>query len=122
MLGIGDSSYDSLAWEVRNSLTEYYYTHSLEDYDGVMRAVAFFIHKYGRIDFVESQNEYWLELEARIRTDFNICSGWKTDDMNAVKLKSRMKEGYQRAKVKTARFYLIESLDDALAFGRWVIP
>lgn len=120
VLGIGDSSYDSLAWEVRNSLTEYYYTHSLEDYDGVMRAVAFFIHKYGRIDFVESQNEYWLELEARIRTDFNICSGWKTDDMNAVKLKSRMKEGYQRAKVKTARFYLIESLDDALAFGRQV--
>lgn len=120
VLGIGDSPYDNLAPEVKGSLTEYYYTPSLENYDNVMRAVAFFIHKYGRIDFVESQNEYWLELEARIRTDFNINSGWKTADMDAVKLKSRMKEGYQRAKVKTARFHLIRNLDDALAFGKQV--
>ena len=120
VLGIGDSPYDSLAGEVRDSLTEYYYTPSIEDYDSVMRAVGFFIHKYGRIDYVESQNEYWLEQEARLRTDFNISSGWKTAEMDAVKLKSRMKEGYQRANVKTARFQLIRSLDDALAFGKLV--
>lgn len=120
VLGIGDSPYDNLAWEVRNSLTEYYFTPSLEDYDNVMRAVAFFIHKYGRIDYVESQNEYWLELEARLRTDFNILSGWKTADMDAVKLKSRMKAGYERARVKTARYYLIKHLDEALSFGRQV--
>ena len=120
VLGIGDSPYDSLAGEVRDSLTEYYYTPSLEDYDSVMRAVGFFIHKYGRIDYVESQNEYWLELEARLRTDFNISSGWKTAEMDAVKLKSRMKEGYQRAKVKTARYHLVNNLDEALAFARQV--
>lgn len=120
VLGIGDSPYDSLAGEVRDSLTEYYYTPSLEDYDSVMRAVGFFIHKYGRIDYVESQNEYWLEQEARLRTDFNISSGWKTTEMDAVKLKSRMKEGYQRAKVKTARYHLVNNLDEALAFARQV--
>lgn len=120
VLGIGDSPYDSLAGEVRDSLTEYYYTPSLEDYDSVMRAVGFFIHKYGRIDYVESQNEYWLELEARLRTDFNISSGWKTAEMDAVKLKSRMKEGYQRAKVKTARYHLVNNLYEALAFARQV--
>ncbi len=120
VLGIGDCPYDSLSWEVKNSLTEYYYTPSLEDYDNVMRAVGFFVHKYGRIDYVESQNEYWLELEARLRTDFNICSGWKAFEMDAVKLKSRMKEGYQRAKVKTARYHLIQSLDEALAFANEV--
>ena len=120
VLGIGDSPYDSLAGEVRDSLTEYYYTPSIEDYDSVMRAVGFFIHKYGRIDYAESQNEYWLELEARLRTDFNISSGWKTAEMDAVKLKSRMKEGYQRAKVKTARYHLVYNLDEALAFARQV--
>lgn len=120
VLGIGDSPYDSLAGEVRDSLTEYYYTPSIEDYDSVMRAVGFFIHKYGRIDYVESQNEYWLEQEARLRTDFNISSGWKTAEMDAVKLKSRMKEGYQRAKVKTARYHLVNNQDEALAFARQV--
>ena len=64
VLGIGDN--------FRNSLTEYYYLPSLEDYDAVYRAVALFTFKYGRIDFNDSQNEYWLELEARLRTDFNI--------------------------------------------------
>lgn len=120
VLGIGDCPYDNLAWEMKNSLTEYYYTPSLENYDSVMRAVGFFIHKYGRIDYVESQNEYWLELEARLRTDFNINSGWKLNEMDAVKLKSRMKDGYRRANVKTARYHLIKHLDEALAFAREV--
>ena len=117
VLGIGDAPYDSLSEAVKNALTEYYYVPSLEDYDPVMRATAFYIHKYGRIDYIESQNEYWLELEARLRTDFNVTSGWKTDEMEAVKRKSRMKEGYRKALVKTARWTLVEDLEGALAFA-----
>lgn len=120
VLGIGDSPYDSLAQEVRDSLTEYYYTPSLEDYDGVYRAVGYFIHRYGRIDNIESQNEYWLNLEARLRTDFNVSTGWKTAEMDAVKLKSQMKAGYKRAKVKTARHLLIDDLESAVAFAQKV--
>ncbi|MDO4496902.1 MAG: hypothetical protein Q4B58_03590 [Bacteroidales bacterium] len=120
VLGIGDAPYDNLQPEVRNSLTEYYFTPSLEDYDNVYRAVAFFIHRYGRIDYIESQNEYWLNLESRLRTDFNVSTGWRTDEMDAVKLKSQMKAGYKRAKVKTARHHLIENLNGALAFGKKV--
>ena len=41
VLGIGDSPYDNLAQNVKDSLTEYYYLPSLEDYDGVFRAVAY---------------------------------------------------------------------------------
>ena len=117
VLGIGDCPYDNLQQEVKNSLTEYYYTPSLEQYDDVYRAVGYYIHRYGRIDFIESQNEYWLNLEARLRTDYNISTGWKTADMDAVKLKSQMKRGYDKAKVKTARWHLIEALDDALTFA-----
>lgn len=116
VLGIGDSPYDNLAQEVRSSLTEYYYVPSLEDYDAVYRATGYYIGRYGRIDYVESQNEYWLMLEARLRTDFNIGSGWHTADMDKVKLKSQMKQGYKRARVKTARFHLIDGLDGAVAF------
>lgn len=117
VLGIGDAPYDSLASEVKNSVGEYYYVTSLEDYDQVYRAVGYYIGRYGRIDYVESQNEYWLELEARLRTDFNITSGWKTDELRSVKLKSQMKLGYRRAKVKTARHHLIDQLDEALQFA-----
>ena len=117
MLGVGDTPYDALSAEVRQAVTEYYYLPSLEQYDDVMRAVAVFIHRYGRMDYIESQNEYWLELEARLRTDFNVSTGWKADEMDRVKLKSRMKEQYRKARVKTARWTLIEDLDQALAFG-----
>ncbi len=107
VLGIGDCPYDGLRQEVKDSVTEYYYVSSLEDYDQVMRATAFFTFKYGKIDYVESQNEYWLELEAKLRTDFNVQNGWRSEDMKAIKLKSQMKKGYKRAKVKTARHLLI---------------
>ena len=79
VLGIGDVKYDTLSDRLKGSLTEYYYVDSLEDYDQVYRAVAFFIHKYGRIDWLESLNEYWLPADARLRTDFNIRTGTGED-------------------------------------------
>ena len=57
VLGIGDCPYDNLTWDLKNALTEYYWVPSLEAYDEVYRAVAFFIHKHGRIDYLESNNE-----------------------------------------------------------------
>ena len=79
VLAVGDAPYAELTEQTRAAVTEYYYLPSLEDYDGVYRAVAFYIHKYGRIVHIESQNEYWLMLEARLRTDFNVlssCPDW----------------------------------------------
>ena len=75
VLGIGDQPYDELCWELKESLAEYYKVTSLEHYEEVYRAVAFFIHKYGRIDWVESNNEYWLERDAMLRTDFTSKAG-----------------------------------------------
>ena len=79
VLGIGDVPYDTLNDQLKSSLMEYYFVDSLEDYDQVYRAVAFFIHKYGRIDWLESLNEYWLPVDARLRTDFNIAVGTRED-------------------------------------------
>ena len=74
-LGIAEDSYDSLSYELKSSLDDYYQVRSLENYDEVYRAVAYFTYKYGRIDFLESNNEYWLQSDARLRQDFNITSG-----------------------------------------------
>jgi hypothetical protein len=120
VLGIGDCPYNNLDINVKNSLTEYYYLNSLEDYDQVMRAVAFFTFKYGKIDHIESQNEYWLSTEAKLREDFNVHSGLRTDDLQKVKLKSKMKEGYAKANIKTARWQLVTSKSKAVKFAKLV--
>ena len=61
VLGIGDAQYSEISNETKESLSEYYRVNSLENYDEVYKAVAYYISKYGRIDFVESQNEYCME-------------------------------------------------------------
>lgn len=116
VLGIGDQPYDELRSELKNSLREYYKVGSLENYDEVYRAVAFFIFKYGPIDWLESNNEYWLEKDAELRTDFNINSGFKNEDMYHVKCKSAMKERYQVAQIPTARFYMLKDKAGCLEF------
>lgn len=120
VLGIGDAPYESISQECKDSLNNYQYVSSLEDYSQVYRAVAYFIYRYGRIDYVESENEYWLELDARIRSDFNISTGPKLEDMEVMNHKSRMKEAYQRAGIKTARWQLIHSCEEAIHFAKEV--
>lgn len=109
VLGIGDRPYNELPQELIASLTEYYKVPSLENYGEVYRAVAFFAFKYGRIDFIESNNEYWLEQDARLRTDFNVGTGFTLKDVKKIKLKSEMKKYYKKAGINTARFTLAKS-------------
>ncbi|MBR5474363.1 MAG: carbamoylphosphate synthase large subunit, partial [Lachnospiraceae bacterium] len=120
VLGIGDQPYDEMTQDQRDSLTEYYKVDSLEDRDAVYRAVAFFIHKYGRIDWLESNNEYWLEGDAQLRTAYNITSGFQAEDMNRIKYKSRMKESYIRAGIPVARYHLADKVEGGLAFAQEV--
>ncbi len=116
VLGIGDCPYDQLSEELRESLCEYYRVDSLEDYEAVYRAAAYFIHRYGRIDWLESNNEYWLERDAWLRTDFHITSGFQQEDVPRIKYKSRMKEYYKKAGIPVARYHLVEGAEDCLAF------
>ena len=116
VLGIGDQPYDELLPELKTSLTEYYKVSSMENYDEVYRAVAFFVFKYGRIDWLESNNEYWLERDAMLRTDFNITSGFQNEDMPRIKYKSKMKEYYTKAGIPAARYHLVEDIGGCRAF------
>ncbi len=120
VLGIGDCPYDNLDNNVKCSLTEYYYVCSLEDYNQVMRAVAFYTFKYGKIDYVESQNEYWLPLEAKLREDFNVYNGLRPNELRTVLLKSEMKHTYQKAGIKTAHWMVLDSKSRALKFAKMV--
>ena len=118
VLGIGDCPYEKLMPELKASLNEYYKVGSLENYDELYRAVAFFSFKYGKIDWLESNNEYWLEYDASLRTDFHITSGFQVEDMPRIKYKSEMKEYYQKVGLAVARYHLVDNLEGCLTFTK----
>ena len=117
VLGIGDVPYDQLVDQLKNALNEYYYVSSLEDYDQVYRAAAFYIHKYGRIDWLESLNEYWLPMDAQLRTDFNIAVGTRSDRIWDLVKKSAMKKIFLEAGIPTARQHIVTDLESGKAFA-----
>ena len=116
VLGIGDASYESISPECKNALTEYYKVNSLENFEEVYRAAAFFAWKYGKIDWVESENEYWLETEAKLREEFNVTTGTKYSELAPMKYKSKMKAVYEKAGIKACRYHLVNDYDGCLAF------
>ncbi len=116
VLGIGDQPEEELAPEVRENLNRYCKVSNLENYEEVYRTVAYLISQYGRIDWLESNNEYWLEQDARLRTDFHITSGFMTEDMPRIKYKSKMKEFYAKAGIATARYHLVDTIEGCLSF------
>ena len=120
VLGIGDCPYNELTQEQRDSMHEYYKVSSLENYDEVFRAVAFFTFKYGKIDWLESNNEYWLERDAKLRTEFHITSGFQEEDMVRTRYKSGMKAFYAKAGIPTARYHLVKDYEPAREFANKV--
>ncbi len=99
VLGIGDTDYDQLDDRLKSSLTDYYRVGDMENYDEALRATGYFTHKYGRIDRFESLNEHWLELEAQIRTDFNV-EGMKAGQAENIRRKTLMKDFFRKSGVR----------------------
>jgi len=102
VLGIADAPYEQLRPELRAALTEYYRVNDMHDMGALIRAVGYLTHQYGKIDRIESLNEYWLETEARLRSEFNVA-GLREDQMRRIRRKSAMKRIFERAGVPVAR-------------------
>lgn len=115
VLGIAEEDYNNLRPELKWALKDYYRVGDMHDYDQLIRAFGYFTNRYGKIDRVDSHNEYWLETEARLRTDFNIY-GVKEDEINKIKRKSLMKKVFQQAGVAVARGRLVETLEEGKRF------
>jgi hypothetical protein len=115
VLGLGDAHDHALHSQLRAAITEYYRVNNAHNYDELLRALGYFTHRYGKIDRLESHNEYWLESDASLRTDFNIF-GLKAAEMGPVKRKSQMKKRFEQAGVRVARGRVCHSLAEATAF------
>ncbi len=116
VLGMADAPYHDLRPELQSALREYYYLSDAHSYDEKIRALGYFTHRYGKIDRLESHNEYWLESDAQLRTDFNI-PGFHSEDMERIKRKSKMKKVFIQAGIPVARGRVAHTLNEALALA-----
>jgi hypothetical protein len=115
VLGVGDAPFDALRPELKAALSEYYRVADMEDEDQTLRALGHFVHRWGRIGRFESLNEHWLELEAQMRTDFNIF-GTKLDFVRNLKSKSRMRAFFRKSGVQTVPQHKCSDREGALNF------
>ncbi|MBI4859666.1 MAG: carboxylate--amine ligase, partial [Candidatus Riflebacteria bacterium] len=123
--GMGDAVWEQLQADLRANLSAYrqidlgcYSGKGRFDegrYDLLYRATASLIAEQGRPGWIESFNEYWLPLEARLRLEFNV-PGPKPDDLEWMIRKSRMKEVFRRAGATVAPGELAVELDRVLEF------
>ncbi len=121
VLGIGDAPYDTLDQGLKNALTEYYRVDNMEDYSQMFRAVAWFSFKYGKIDWIESNNEYWLSQDARLREDFHVTTGVDTAGIRNFQSKAAMKPFYAKAGVPSARQVKVPvGVDDVAALSAFI--
>lgn len=115
VLGLGSEPYDMLDNDLRDAMTEYYKVDDMESYDELLRACGYFTFKYGKIDYIESHNEHWLQKDAHLRTDFNVA-GFKNEDMAPIKKKSEMKKVFQRADIAVAKGIVVKDIQAARDF------
>jgi hypothetical protein len=112
VLGIADVPHEQLRSALRQALTEYYRVDDLRHYEQVLRACGYFTHRHGKIDRVESHNEYWMATDARLRADFNVF-GMREAELADIQSKSRMKERLRRAGGPVARGGIARDLEEA---------
>ena len=120
VLGIGDAPYHELSDECKNSLDEYYCCYDMENFDNEVRAVEYFRNKYGEIDFIESNNEFWLVKDAKLRDIFNVKSSFSESEITYLMKKSNQKEFYKECGLKPARFSLSKDINELINFANTV--
>ncbi len=118
VLGITDVDEGQLPPELRAGLTDYYRVDNLSDGEEMLRAVGWFTHRHGKIDWIESNNEHWLEQDAWLRTMFHVTTGPGMNDIAPYKHKSLMKAVYGKACIPSAPWLHADTLENALAFAQ----
>ena len=116
VLGIGDCPYNNLHPRTRNSLTEYYACWQMENIYSKEEALRYFENKYGHIDYLESNNEYWLESDSHLREKFNITTGQYPQDMLKIQSKIEMKKYFEKAGAKVARYIVADDFEKCKEF------
>jgi len=113
VLGIGDAGAETFPAELRGNLDEYYRVGDLHNYDEVYRAIGYYIHRWGRIDNIESLNPYWSDLV------FSLCMEFMLgEDTTGEQYQVSIEE--KRACHLLPESVTFTTVDDAVAFAEKV--
>ncbi|OGS12905.1 MAG: carboxylate--amine ligase [Elusimicrobia bacterium RIFOXYA2_FULL_58_8] len=116
VLAIGEPEFGELRPELREALAWYHKVDNLHNYEELAAACHFFTGRFGPIDRLDSLNEYWLETEAKLRTEFGV-KGIQTDTIADIRRKSRMKKIFSTAGIAHARGRMVHTPADILALA-----
>jgi hypothetical protein len=116
-LGIGDSPPHDVGRPLAEAVTEYLYLRDLNRYEDVLKAVGYLTWRYGKIDRVDSLNEHWLPLEARLREDFNI-PGPRPAELSRHRSKTGMREIFTAAGVPCTEGERVTSPEQLRAYAK----
>lgn len=117
VLGIGDAYKEELNDELKTCLTEYCQVTNMQNQEWMKNTLDYLESKYGQIDYIESNNEFWLMNDSIYREYKNVPNGFYPNEMDKIKYKSRMKEYFIKAGVKVARYILLDTLENAINFS-----
>lgn len=115
-LGLGDCPPGELASDVRASVSDYEFIPEAR-YDPLLRGMARLVAKHGKVDRVDSLNEFWLGWESQLREDFNV-EGPKAAQMRRFRSKSGMREVFQSAGVPCTEGIRLGSHAEVRAFAK----
>ena len=118
VLGIVDTPVSTLPQRVREVLDDVVSVGSLADRDQVIRACGYLIWKYGPIDWIESNNEFWLNLDAQLREQFHVTTGMLPQQLQFCQNKSQMKQKYAEAGIRTARWTVARQEEEIRRFAK----
>lgn len=120
VLGVGDSPFHDIKQEVWDSLTEYVCCFDMDNFENEVNALKYLEYKYGPIDYIESNNEYWLNKDAKLRDIFNVNTGVRGEEINNYQHKDKMKKFFQKAGAKVADYIIVDTYENLLAFANKV--
>ena len=116
VFAIGDKPYIELNPQLKTALVEYVHVPSLDNYSDVLNAARYIIQKYGELAGIESNNEYWLGLDAYLRNALNI-EGLTPQMLESYQYKSKMKKHFSAGGVATVPFVVTRQLSCAQEFA-----
>jgi hypothetical protein len=120
VLVVGDVSEAYLPQALVEHMDGYYFVHDMNHYPNLIPAVAYFIERFGPIDYIESNIEHWLRYDAQLREDFNVSNGLRPNQLKIYQSKAKMKKFYEQANIPVARHQLLTTFESAKQFAETV--
>ncbi len=116
VLGIGDTTFEELPHTLKDSLTDYRFVPDMQDFQAMKAVCREFMDIHGEIHRIESMNEFWLEMDARLRREFGVF-GQKPEALRVNRMKSGMKDRFRQAGIPCAEGECYENPDKIRALA-----